>query len=232
MKALVDYEMIRLVEEEGELFDPKTFSREHCRGCFYDLRLAAARSYSGLKREFFEVSDDSPLIINPRETVSVITEERLNLRSGRFGALMFTTIGLLHSGVFKPATTVDPGFDKQLIITLVNWGNREVVVYPGASISKIWFFELTSRPDYVWEADAWWQSFPKDYPPPLLEATWNPVTITTDKMLEDVRDIHGPPFDVITARLLEHTTTIKKLQTELDKLIAELKRLETEPHKK
>jgi deoxycytidine triphosphate deaminase len=204
MRVLTDENMQELVAK-GDLFKPSTFSPKNCRGVFYDLRLAPGRYYSTNKAKFISLSQERPLVLEPGECVWALTLEELDFKSGRYCGLLFSVVALLHVGVSHIATTIDPGFDRQLVISLINHSNRPKTSPLGRVICKLMIIELDKVPERPWVPDAWWESFPENIMPPNLEEPWHPVNNPNTDDLERVVQVYGPPYDIISPLLAKAT---------------------------
>lgn len=202
MRVLTDREVKQLVAE-GKLFNPSTFSEAQCKGVFYDLRVAPGKYYSTTRSHWNELSRFDPLVMNPGECVWVTTIEELNFVSGEHCALIFAVVSLLQVGVSHDATSVDPGFNKHLAITLINHGSKPISIYPGRTVCKMLILELSSPPERLWLADSWWDSFPEAALPPVLDTPWHPVAHPTVEHLERLPAAYGPPYDVIAPLIAE-----------------------------
>lgn len=95
--------------------------------------------------ELINIKDEKPFILHPGEFVLGSTLERITLPNdivarlegksslGRFGLLIHSTAGY-----------VDPGWDGQLTLELLNVANLPITLYKGMKIGQISFIRMSS----------------------------------------------------------------------------------------
>jgi deoxycytidine triphosphate deaminase len=123
-------------------FVSHAFDNSSLRGCTYEFRVSEiAYRYDYDQRVSRQECSDSHLI-NPLETVTVITMETVNI--GRKHFLSLYSKGFLFSlGIVPVCTGADPGFEGRLGISLTNVSARPVVLPVGTRFVKGTFHEMT-----------------------------------------------------------------------------------------
>jgi hypothetical protein len=82
-------------------------------------------------------------VIQPGELVSIVTDERLTLPAFVSGKI-FSKGRMPSLGLLGTSTTIDPGFDNYLHVTVVNVGGASVRLPRGLAIAKVELVRLPS----------------------------------------------------------------------------------------
>ncbi len=115
---------------------------EHSRHPFIDLR--DKRAIEELMQPVI-VAPDEPFILQPREFVLAITEERLELADDVLGRLEGrSSLGRIGIIVHGTAGLFDPGWAGKATLELSNLGRMPVALYPGMRICSFTFEQLTT----------------------------------------------------------------------------------------
>ena len=115
---------------------------EHSRHPFIDLR--EKRAIEELMKPVI-VPEGEPFILQPREFVLAITEERLELDDDVLGRLEGrSSLGRIGIIVHGTAGLFDPGWSGKATQELSNLGRMPVALYPGMRICSFTFEQLTS----------------------------------------------------------------------------------------
>jgi dCTP deaminase len=115
---------------------------EHSRHPFIDLR--DKRAIEELMRPVL-VPPGEPFILQPREFVLAITEERLELADDVLGRLEGrSSLGRIGIIVHGTAGLFDPGWAGKATLELSNLGRMPVAIYPGMRICSFTFEQLTT----------------------------------------------------------------------------------------
>ena len=115
---------------------------EHSRHAFIDLR-----DKRGIEEimQSVEVPAGEPFILQPREFVLAITEERLELDDDVLGRLEGrSSLGRIGIIVHGTAGLFDPGWAGKATLELSNLGRMPVALYPGMKICSFTFEQLSS----------------------------------------------------------------------------------------
>src|ERR671920_2176124 len=105
---------------------------EHSRFPFIDL--ASKTSLEGIMRKVV-VESGEPFILQPREFVLAITEEKLELDNDVLGRLEGrSSLGRIGIIVHGTAGLFDPGWRGKATLELSNLGRMPVALYPGMRI--------------------------------------------------------------------------------------------------
>ena len=116
---------------------------EHSRNAFIDLR--ESKGIEGIMRTV-EVPTGEPFILQPREFVLAITEEKLELDDDVLGRLEGrSSLGRIGIIVHGTAGLFDPGWAGKATLELSNLGRMPVALYPGMRICSFTFEQLSSR---------------------------------------------------------------------------------------
>lgn len=116
---------------------------EHSRFPYIDL--AAKTALEGIMRKV-EVGPGEPFILQPREFVLAITEERLELDDDVLGRLEGrSSLGRIGIIVHGTAGLFDPGWAGKATLELSNLGRMPVALYPGMRICSFTFEQLSTR---------------------------------------------------------------------------------------
>lgn len=115
---------------------------EHSRYPYIDLRSSTA--LEGIMRPVL-VEGVEPFILQPREFVLAITEERLELADDVLGRLEGrSSLGRIGIIVHGTAGLFDPGWSGRATLELSNLGRMPVALYPGMRICSFTFEQLST----------------------------------------------------------------------------------------
>jgi dCTP deaminase len=115
---------------------------EHSRYPYIDLKSKTA--LEGIMRSVV-VEPGEPFILQPREFVLAITEEKLELDSDVLGRLEGrSSLGRIGIIVHGTAGLFDPGWSGKATLELSNLGRMPVALYPGMRICSFTFEQLSS----------------------------------------------------------------------------------------
>jgi len=115
---------------------------EHSRHAFIDLRSKAG--LDGIMRSV-KVEAGEPFILQPREFVLAITEEKLELDTDVLGRLEGrSSLGRIGIIVHGTAGLFDPGWSGKATLELSNLSRMPVALYPGMRICSFTFEQLSS----------------------------------------------------------------------------------------
>src|SRR5436853_3209407 len=116
---------------------------EHSRFPYIDLASHAA--LEGIMRKVL-VEPGEPFILQPREFVLAITEEKLELDDDVLGRLEGrSSLGRIGIIVHGTAGLFDPGWSGKATLELSNLGRMPVALYPGMRICSFTFEQLSTR---------------------------------------------------------------------------------------
>src|SRR5713226_5630046 len=115
---------------------------EHSLHAYIDLR--DKRGIEDIMRPVM-VAPGEPFILQPREFVLAITEERLELDDDVLGRLEGrSSLGRIGIIVHGTAGLFDPGWSGKATLELSNLGRMPVALYPGMRICSFTFEQLSS----------------------------------------------------------------------------------------
>ena len=115
---------------------------EHSRYPYIDLKSKTA--FEGIMRSV-KVEPGEPFILQPREFVLAITEEKLELDSDVLGRLEGrSSLGRIGIIVHGTAGLFDPGWSGKATLELSNLGRMPVALYPGMRICSFTFEQLST----------------------------------------------------------------------------------------
>lgn len=116
---------------------------EHSRFPYIDL--ASRKSVEGIMRKI-AVEPGEPFILQPREFVLAITEEKLELDDDVLGRLEGrSSLGRIGIIVHGTAGLFDPGWSGKATLELSNLGRMPVALYPGMRICSFTFEQVSTR---------------------------------------------------------------------------------------
>jgi len=98
-------------------------------------------SGQGVRSEWLDTRGET--VIQPGELVSIVTDERLALPPFVSGKI-FSKGRMPSLGLLGTSTTIDPGFDNYLHVTVVNVGETSVRLPRGLAIAKVELVRLPS----------------------------------------------------------------------------------------
>ena len=115
---------------------------EHSRFPYIDLR--AKTAVEGIMRPLV-VEPNEPFVLQPREFVLAITEEKLELDDDVLGRLEGrSSLGRIGIIVHGTAGLFDPGWSGKATLELSNLGRMPVALYAGMRICSFTFEQLSS----------------------------------------------------------------------------------------
>jgi dCTP deaminase len=115
---------------------------EHSRFPYIDLRSHSA--LEGIMRKVI-VEPGEPFILQPREFVLAITEEKLELDDDVLGRLEGrSSLGRIGIIVHGTAGLFDPGWSGRATLELSNLGRMPVALYPGMRICSFTFEQVST----------------------------------------------------------------------------------------
>jgi dCTP deaminase len=115
---------------------------EHSRYPYIDLK--AKTGLEGIMRRVV-VEPNEPFILQPREFVLAITEEKLELDDDLLGRLEGrSSLGRIGIIVHGTAGLFDPGWSGKATLELSNLSRMPVALYPGMRICSFTFEQLSS----------------------------------------------------------------------------------------
>ena len=118
-------------------------------GCCYEFRVGSKAYFYDYKREEAKgkiIDENENFIVRPFETITIVTEEQLNLDNKHF-LVLFSKASYYSLGLTGVATTGDPGYDKHLGITMTNLSYRSIKFDLGEGFVKGAFFRLNEPAD-------------------------------------------------------------------------------------
>lgn len=94
---------------------------------------------------------DDYFLLHPQQVVLASTVEVVGL-SGRIAARLEGKSSLGRLGLMTHVTAgfIDPGFQGNITLELVNVNNRPIKLYPGMKIGQLCFFEMSSDVDSLY----------------------------------------------------------------------------------
>lgn len=153
---------------EGTSQVPSTPNNRRITNVGYDVSIDCRRVFSLRTCEYLDLSSPccnagagSCVTIPPGHTFSFNTKEDIHLGSG-VAALVESKVKLVSKGVSHISTTIDPGWQGTLLLTLSNLANNDLVLYDDDPIATIVFFYLstpvgdlpevhTGRNEQIWQ---------------------------------------------------------------------------------
>jgi dCTP deaminase len=110
----------------------------------YDLRVGS-RYASASKGEDIYVNRDSPLIIEPNDTVLITTLEEIRMpKNHKFSGLILSKVSKVSKGLSHVATTVDSDWSGKLLVTIHNYSSESVTLSFKEPCCTVVFFENKS----------------------------------------------------------------------------------------
>ncbi len=213
---LVDDDIRRLGQAGQLIVD--NFSKDQIRQTCYNLRVGTS-AFSWSRRESIEIKPEVPLVIKPRETINVNTLEKIILPSF-VAARIYSRVGLVSGGMSHTSAYADPGFEGCLRISIVNHGNRTIVLRHRDGFCKIEFVKLGRSviTPYLGKLNN-----PKAKTPITIEMyDPRPISyeeISSSEYLGKEALFHGEPFDALFEIVKHHQNKIDELPNTLRKQI-------------
>lgn len=208
VSTLTDKEIINLVKQ-GRLIKKDTFKEANCNGVYYDLRVGHKAKMLKSQKEV-EISEKEPLQILPLECVNIRTEEEIVKDNIHFGRI-YSKTGLVSQGISHISTTIDPGFNGPLWITVCNHGYKTVKLNRGQVLCKLEFSRLIQSPEKIYGRDYGHHQDALERPP-VTETVeeWDPTPLDNinQQLLDKIRSSR-PPFDVVIGKIFQLEEKIK-----------------------
>lgn len=210
---LTDEDIILL--GENDLLISNGFDRSQVKQTCYELRVGNVAYF--LSRPEIErkirVDEQHPLVMRPREVVTIITHEEVELPDFILGRII--SKGQLFSIGLSPVITyADPGFSGNLGITFINLSNRTIKLNYKDTICKIEFAKLGKpvnspyRGPHNFAAKIW----PIDTSKFLEKRKIGQQDLKNDGLLKEDAKYFGEPFDLISERLINVGNQIRTLK--------------------
>ena len=139
---LTDQEIEEMASQD--LLISENFTKAQLDGCCYEFRVGEIAYTYDYKNRITrqEVRDEH--IINPMETVTIITKEKVNLDQKHY-LFLFSKGTLFSVGLTAVATAADPGFKGHLGITMTNLSMRPIRLINGMGFVKGNFYRLHKK---------------------------------------------------------------------------------------
>ena len=143
--TLTDGELMQLCSA-GKIIT-NSFEPASLRGSSYELR--ASKIYYELteSKQRIEVAPSSTILIKPKRTYVIITEESLAIPLNMMCRIV-SKGSLFSVGLLPVSTWVDPGFSGRLGIVFYNSSHNYLKVQPGRAIAKIEFNRLANQVEH------------------------------------------------------------------------------------
>jgi len=134
---------------QNNLLISENFSPKHLDGCCYEFRVGnICYTYDYENKTTKQIKQDLHTI-NPFETLTIVTLEKVTLDSKHF-LLLFSKGSLFSMGLTPVSTAADPGFRGHLGITMTNLSVRPVQFQLGSGFVKGAFFRLNKAASKVY----------------------------------------------------------------------------------
>ncbi len=133
-----------LAAVNNNLLISEDFDNKQLDGCCYEFRVGdISYTYDYEKKQTSQRKQASHTI-NPFETLTIVTMEKVNLDQEHF-LLLFSKGSLFSMGLTPVCTAADPGFRGRLGITMTNLSARPIHFEKGISFVKGCFFRLKAK---------------------------------------------------------------------------------------
>lgn len=139
---LSDNEIIEEISKN--LLISENFNSNQLSGCCYEFRVGNISYTYDYEKRITQQKVQECHIINPFETITIVTIEKVNLDSRHF-LLLFSKGSLFSMGLTPVSTAADPGFRGHLGITMTNLSARPVQLNTGTGFVKGSFFKLNKN---------------------------------------------------------------------------------------
>jgi deoxycytidine triphosphate deaminase len=192
--------------------------RDASLGCMsYDLTIGD-EAYSLRKAKMVKISRDSPLSIEPGETVLILSHEYLVLSAG-YAALCVSRARIMNEGVSQTSAKVDPTWFGKLIVPLTNNTKRTLILnylQPFCALLFLQLNETIPRASFLNRKELpFLGQTTLEYSPPHA-AVWQPLP--PDKVknedVDNMVDLFGSPFDVVRGAVHQGRERIIKYMEE------------------
>lgn len=173
-------------------------------------------SGQGVRSEWLDTRGET--VIKPGELVSIVTDERLALPAFVSGKI-FSKGRMPSLGLLCTSTTIDPGFDNYLRVTVINVGEASVRLPRGLAIAKVELVRLPSSVEHPYVS----REDPKNNLPrddyllagrPLVEASSRLETLSEAQRRYEERLMQ------LEARITQHAQRQRRLLVQLVLLVA------------
>jgi len=156
---LPDHEIRKLLAEGKIVIEPLDNPEIQIQPAWVDLRLANEfRTFKVIGTPFIDVKvktenytekhmidEDQPFIIHPGEFVLGKVLEYVKLPADIMGSVDGqSSLGRLGVVVHTTSSSINPGWEGNLVLEMANLGKMPVKLYPGSKICKITFHQLSS----------------------------------------------------------------------------------------
>lgn len=139
---LTDNEILKSVK--SKLLISEDFDESRLQGCTYEFRVGSISYSYDYENKKTQQQNQSIHIINPFETLTIVTLEKINMDSNHF-LLLFSKGSLFSMGLTPISTAADPGFKGHLGITMTNLSTRPIRFEQGMPFVKGIFFRLNKK---------------------------------------------------------------------------------------
>jgi deoxycytidine triphosphate deaminase len=192
--------------------------REGSLGCMsYDLTVGG-EAYSLRKARKVKIDRDSPLSIEPGETVLILTHEYLVL-SPRYAALCVSRARIMNEGVSQTSAKIDPTWFGKLIVPLTNNTKRVLILTHLQPFCALLFLRLDDaipRTSFLNRRELpFLGQTTLEYSPPHA-AVWQPLPPdkVKDEDVDSAVELFGSPFDVLRGAIHQGRERIIKYMEE------------------
>jgi deoxycytidine triphosphate deaminase len=192
--------------------------REGSLSCMsYDLTVGG-EAYSLRKARKVKIDRDSPLSIDPGETVLILTHEYLVL-SARYAALCVSRARIMNEGVSQTSAKVDPTWFGKLIVPLTNNTKRVLVLTHLQPFCALLFLRLddaVARISFLNRKELPFLGQTTLEYSPTHATVWQPLSPdkVKDADVDDMVELFGSPFDVLRGAIHQGRERIIKYMEE------------------
>lgn len=221
---LTDEDIILL--GKNNLLISNGFDASQVKQTCYELRVGKVAYFLSRPESERKVTIDeqNPLIVRPQEVTTIITLEEVDLPD--FILARIISKGQLFSIGLSPVITyADPGFSGNLGITFINLSRKTIKFNYRDTICKIEFEKLGKavaepyRGPHNFASEIWPIDTSRFVPKRQIE----PKDLKNDKLLTEVAEYLGEPFDLFSERLIyagDQIRTLKFILTGIVSVIA------------
>ena len=188
------------IESLGEGIGIYPFQDASLGAMSYDLSVGG-EAYSLRKASKVKLDRDTPLKVEPGETVLILSHEYLVL-SPAYAALCLSRARMMNEGVSQPPAKVDPTWFGKLIVPLTNNTKRILTLHYLEPFCTLLFLKLDEpipRKCFLRRKDLpFLGQTGLDYIP-RHAVVWQALTPekVKEEDVDNVVDLFGPPFDVV-----------------------------------
>ncbi len=112
----------------------------------YDLSVGT--SYASALKGQFQVNDNSPVTLEPGETVLITTLEEIKMPiNKKVSALILSKVSQVSKGLSHISTTIDPDWEGKLLIAMTNHSRKSIKLNLREPLCTMIFFENKSAAD-------------------------------------------------------------------------------------